>query len=161
MSAHRITESDSETRALDLLAYYGIAAERGLYVPRSDELTCVKCGAEVSDPAIPPFLRAEEFSHRIGSAPCAVCGCARFDLPWFVVDLTFSRKRRIIGEVKGAKSSASDPKKMGWLRAHGYMVVVIRNEMVASPEDFKALCQALALSVGTSKPERLYEVEIG
>ncbi|MDE1854353.1 MAG: hypothetical protein KGI38_11490 [Thaumarchaeota archaeon] len=160
MSEYRITESESESKALALLAYYGIRAERGLYVPKFDQLECEKCGSEGADPTLPAFLKAEEFKPTVTASPCKGCGGTSYKLPWYVVDLTFSRRCKIIGEVKGTKSSADDPKKIAWLRAHGYWPVIIRNEMVAQPEDFKAVCQALAIAVGTDKPDKLWEVEL-
>ena len=39
-------------------------------------------------------------------------------------------------------------------------MVAIPNEMTKDPLAFRALCQALALAVGTSKPEKIWEIEI-
>jgi hypothetical protein len=70
-----------------------------------------------------------------------------------------SREKRIVVEVSGKKSSIHDRTKVDFCRRAGIRWVEVTNETVKSPEAVRAICQALALSVASSHPERVWSCE--
>jgi len=67
-----------------------------------------------------------------------------------------SREKRIVIEVSGKKSSIHGRTKVDFYRRAGIRWVEVTNETVRSPEAVRAICQALAMLVGTSHPERVW-----
>ncbi|MDV3278244.1 MAG: hypothetical protein LYZ69_07245 [Nitrososphaerales archaeon] len=77
----------------------------------------------------------------------------------FLPDLVLSRKRRVVVEISGKKSSIHDRAKVDFYNRAGVCWVEVTNETARSPDAVKAICQALALSVGSSHPERVWACE--
>ena len=77
----------------------------------------------------------------------------------FLPDLVLSRKRRIVVEISGKKSSIHDRAKVNFYNRAGIRWIEVTNETARLPEAVKAVCQALAMSVGTSRPERVWGYE--
>lgn len=67
-----------------------------------------------------------------------------------------SREKRIVIEISGKKSSIHGRTKVDFYNKVGIRWIEITNGMTKSPEAVKAVCQALALSVGSSHPERIW-----
>ena len=88
------------------------------------------------------------------TAKCPECGGDAVPRA-FLPDLVLNRKRRIIVEISGAKSSIHDKAKVDFYNRAGICWVEVTNEAARSQEAVKAICQALALSVGTSHPEKV------
>ena len=74
----------------------------------------------------------------------------------FLPDLVLSRERRVVVEISGKKSSIHDRAKVDFYNRAEVCWVEVTNETVISPAAVKAICQALALSVGTSHSERVW-----
>jgi hypothetical protein len=70
-----------------------------------------------------------------------------------------SREKRIVIEIPGAKSSIHDRSKVDFYYRAGIRWIEFTNETVKSPMAVKAICQALALPVGSSHPERVWSCE--
>ncbi len=70
-----------------------------------------------------------------------------------------SREKRIVIEISGAKSSIHDRSKVDFYYRAGVRWIEVTNEMVKSAMSVKAVCQALALSVASSRPERVWSCE--
>ena len=77
----------------------------------------------------------------------------------FLPDLVLSRKRKVVVEISGKKSSIHDSAKVDFYNRAEVCWVEVTNETVTSPDAVKAICQALALSVGATHPERLWVCE--
>jgi hypothetical protein len=77
----------------------------------------------------------------------------------FLPELFVSREKRIIIEVSGKKSSIHDRSKVDFHYRAGIRWVEVTNETVSSAMAVIAICQALALSVGSSHPERVWSSE--
>jgi len=77
----------------------------------------------------------------------------------FLPDLVLNRERRVVVEISGKKSSIHDHAKVDFYNGAGVRWVEVTNETVTSPDAVKAICQALALSVGATHPERLWVCE--
>ena len=89
------------------------------------------------------------------TAKCPECGGDSTPRA-FLPDLVLSRKRRTVVEISGKKSSIHDHAKVDFYNGAGVRWVEVTNETVTSPDAVKAICQALALSVGTSHSERVW-----
>lgn len=89
---------------------------------------------------------------------CPECGG---DVPprAFLPDLVLSRKRKIVVEISGKKSSIHDKTKVDFYNRAGVRWVEVTNETANSPDAVKAVCQALALSVGTTRPEKVWSCQ--
>ncbi len=74
-------------------------------------------------------------------------------------DLVVSREKRIVIGISGAKSSIHDHSKVDFYYRAGIRWIEVTNETVRSAMAVKAICQALALSVGSSRPERVWSCE--
>jgi hypothetical protein len=74
-------------------------------------------------------------------------------------DLVVSREKRIVIEISGAKSSIHDRSKVDFYYRVGIRWIEVTNETVKSATAVKAICQALSLSVGSSRPERVWSCE--
>jgi hypothetical protein len=92
------------------------------------------------------------------SVSCERCEGAAVPMA-FLPDLVVSREKRIVIEVSGKKSSIHDRTKVDFYRRAGIRWVEVTNETVRSPMAVKAICQALAVSVGASRPERVWSCE--
>jgi hypothetical protein len=77
----------------------------------------------------------------------------------FLPDLVLSREKRIVIEVSGAKSSIHDRSKVDFYYKHNIRWVQVTNETVRFAMAVKAICQALAMSVDSSHPERVWSCE--
>jgi hypothetical protein len=74
----------------------------------------------------------------------------------FLPDLVVSREKRIVIEISGAKSSIHERSKVDFYYKHDIHWIEVTNETVKSPTTVKAIYQALAMSVGSSRPERVW-----
>jgi hypothetical protein len=70
-----------------------------------------------------------------------------------------SREKRIVVEVSGKKSSIHNRTKVYFYRRAAIRWVEVTNETVRSAVAVRAVCQALAVSVGASHPERVWSWE--
>jgi hypothetical protein len=70
-----------------------------------------------------------------------------------------SREKRIVIEVSGKKSSIHGRTKVDFYSRAGIRWVEVTNETVKFSMAVKAICQALAVSVGSSHPERVWSCE--
>jgi len=117
---------------------------------------CSKCGEEFAvERTDAPILGPHD---ALPSVRCSKCGgdaIPRVYLP----DLVVSREKRIVAEISGAKSSIHDRSKVGFYYKHGIRWLEVTNETVKCPEAVRAICQALAPSVGSSCPERIWSRE--
>jgi hypothetical protein len=77
----------------------------------------------------------------------------------FLPDLVVSREKRIVIEISGKKSSIHDRTKVDFYRRAGFRWVEVTNETVRFAEAVMVICQALAMSVGSSHPERVWGCE--
>jgi hypothetical protein len=89
---------------------------------------------------------------------CEKCGGSAIPKA-FLPDLVVSREKRIVIEISGKKSSIHDRSKVDFYNRAGIRWTEVTNETVKSPMAVKAICQALALSVGSSRPERIWSCE--
>jgi hypothetical protein len=71
-------------------------------------------------------------------------------------DLVVSREKRIVIEVSGKKSSIHDRSKVDFYYGHNIRWIEITNETVKSHEAVRAICQALAILIESSHPERIW-----
>jgi 2-keto-3-deoxy-6-phosphogluconate aldolase len=67
-----------------------------------------------------------------------------------------SRELRIVIEVSGKKSSIHDRTKVEFYYNHGIRWIEITNETVKSNQAVRAICQAIAVLVQPSHPERVW-----
>lgn len=70
-----------------------------------------------------------------------------------------SREKRIVIEVSGKKSSIHGRTKVDFYNKAGIRWIEVANETIKSPGAVKAVCQALALSVASSHPERVWSCD--
>jgi hypothetical protein len=113
---------------------------------------CSKCSTEfAADRADAPIIGPHD---ALPSASCEKCGGAAVPRV-FLPDLVVSREKRIVIEVSGKKSSIHDRPKVDFYYRTGIRWVEVTNETVKSPEAVRAICQAFAMLVGTSHPERV------
>jgi hypothetical protein len=70
-----------------------------------------------------------------------------------------SREERIVTEVSGKKSSIHDRMKVDFYRRAELHWVEVTNETMKSAMAVKAICQALAVSVGASHLEGVWSCE--
>jgi len=89
------------------------------------------------------------------SVGCEGCGGAAVPRA-FLPDLVVSREKRIVIEVSGKKSSIHDRTKVDFYYGHGIRWIEVTNETVKSHEGVRAICQALAMLVESSHPERVW-----
>ena len=138
------------------LNWYGIAAERDCRIVDWSSVRCSKCGEEFAvERTDAPILGPHD---ALPSVRCSKCGgdaIPRVYLP----DLVVSREKRVVIEISGAKSSIHDRSKVDFYYKTGIRWIEVTNETVKSAEAIRAICQALALSVGTSRPERVWSCE--
>ncbi|MDV3243968.1 MAG: hypothetical protein LYZ66_02185 [Nitrososphaerales archaeon] len=86
---------------------------------------------------------------------CQKCGGSAVPRA-FLPDLVVSREKRIVIEISGKRSSIHDRNKVDFYNRTGIRWIEVTNETVKSPEAIKAICQALAISVESSHPERVW-----
>ena len=117
---------------------------------------CSKCGNEFSvERTDAPIIGPQD---ALPSASCPKCGgdaTPRAYLP----DLVMSREKRIVVEISGSKSSIHDRSKVDFYYKHDVRWIEVTNETVKSAAAVKAICQALAISVKSSHPERIWSCE--
>ncbi len=70
-----------------------------------------------------------------------------------------SIEKRIVIEISGAKSSIHDRSKVAFYYRHDVRWIEVSNEVVNSSEAVRAICQALAFSVGSSHTVRLWGIQ--
>jgi hypothetical protein len=117
---------------------------------------CSSCKAEfAADRADAPIMGPHDALPSVGCEKCGGAAVPRAFLP----DLVVSREKRIVIEVSGKKSSIHGRTKVDFYRRAGIRWVEVTNETVKSPEAIRAICQALAASVGASHPERVWSCE--
>jgi hypothetical protein len=102
-----------------------------------------------------PIISPEDALPSLGCEKCGGAASPKAFLP----DLVVSREKRIVAEISGAKSSIHDRSKVGFYYKHGIRWLEVTNETVKCPEAVRAICQALAPSVGSSCPERIWSRE--
>ena len=154
MHEFRASVTDSETALLDSLSWYGIAAERGCRILDWSSVRC-GCGERFEAEGEASVLGPLE---PLPSAPCPRCG-GDAQPKAYLPDLVLSRKKRLVIEVSGAKSSIADPSKVGFYMRTAVLWVEVKNETVKDLDAVKSLCQALGAAVGTSHPERVWGLE--
>jgi hypothetical protein len=117
---------------------------------------CSQCGNEfASDRTDAPIIGPQD---ALPSVSCQKCGGAATPRG-FLPDLVISREKRIVIEISGAKSSIHDRSKVDFYYSAGIRWVEVTNETVKSAEAVRSICQALAVSVGSTHPERLWSCE--
>ena len=155
-SEFRVSQTESETSFLASLNWYGIAAERDCRIVDWSSVRCPSCKAEsAADRADAPIIGPHD---ALPSVSCQKCGGAAVPRA-FLPDLVVSREKRFVIEVSGKKSSIHDRTKVDFYRRAGIRWVEVTNETVKSPEAVRAICQALAISTGSSHPERVWSRE--
>ncbi len=114
---------------------------------------CSKCKAEFSvESNDAPILGPHE---SLPSVTCERCGGAATPRA-FLPDLVVSREKRIVIEISGSKSSIHVRSKVDFYNMGGIRWIEVTNVTVRSAEAVRAICQALASSVGSSDPERVW-----
>ena len=117
---------------------------------------CSKCGEESAvERTDAPIIGPQE---ALPSVSCEKCGGAATPRA-FLPDLVVSREKRVVIEISGAKSSIHDRSKMDFYYSHDVRWIEVTNEVVKSSEAVRAICQALALSVGSSHTGRLWGIQ--
>ena len=138
------------------LNWYGIAAERDCRIVDWSSVRCSKCGDESSvENTDAPIIGPQD---ALPSVSCPKCGSDATPRA-FLPDLVVSREKRIVIEISGAKSSIHDRSKVDFYYRVGTRWIEVTNETVKSAMAVKAVCQALALSVSSSHPERIWSRE--
>ncbi len=102
-----------------------------------------------------PIVSPEDALPSLGCEKCGGAASPRAFLP----DLVVSREKRVVIEISGTKGSIHDPVKVAFYYRAGIRWIEVTNETVKSAMAVKAVCQALALSVGSSHPERVWSCE--
>jgi hypothetical protein len=155
-SEFRVGQTGSESAFLASLNWYGIAAERDCRIVDWSSVRCSKCGEESAvERTDAPIIGPQE---ALPSVSCEKCGGAATPRA-FLPDLVVSREKRVVIEISGAKSSIHDRSKMDFYYSHDVRWIEVTNEVVKSSEAVRAICQALALSVGSSHTGRLWGIQ--
>jgi len=155
-SEFRVSQTNAETSFLASLNWYGIAAERDCRILDWSSVRCSKCGAEFAiERTDAPIIGPHD---SLPSVSCESCGCDAIPRA-YLPDLLASREKRIVIEISGAKSSIHDRSKVDFYYRHDIRWIEVTNETVTSSEAVRAICQALAISVGSSHPERVWTSE--
>ena|GEM_PF-5384629 len=102
-----------------------------------------------------PIVSPEDALPSLGCEKCGGAASPRAFLP----DLVVSREKRVVIEISGSKSSIHDRSKVAFYYKQGIRWVEVTNGTVKSAEAVRAISQALALSVGSSRPERVWSCE--
>ena len=79
----------------------------------------------------------------------------------YAPDLVADRKRKIVVEIYGEKSSVRDATKMEFYRANGFTAVAVPNEVADNSEYSRPIFQLPALVCGSDHPGRLFAPELG
>ena len=117
---------------------------------------CSKCGQEFSTGRVDaPIVGPHD---TLPSVSCPKCGGASVPRA-YLPDLVLSGEKRVVVEISGAKSSIHDRSKVDFYYKHDIRWIEVANEVVKSAEAVRAICQALALSVGSPRPERIWSCE--
>ena len=91
---------------------------------------------------------------------CPKCGKRSLVPRAYAPDLVASRKRRIVIEIYGAKSSVKDATKMEFYRSSGFTAVTVPNGVAENPEYSKPIFQLLAIVCGSDHSDRLFAPEL-
>lgn len=153
-SEFRTTETDSETRFLATANYYGINLERNVLALDWSRLSCESCGHEAEDALDQGVAFTRTFAEV--ALECPKCGKKAWVPKAYAPDLVASRKRRIVIEIYGEKSSVNDPAKMGFYRENGFTAVTVPNIIADNSEYSKPIFQLLALVCASDHPGRLF-----
>jgi len=117
---------------------------------------CSKCKAEFAiESTDAPIIDPQD---ALPSLSCQRCGGAA-TLRAFLPDLVVSREKRMVIEISGSKSSIYDRSKVDFYYRAGIRWIEVTNETVKSAEAVRAICQALALCVASSHPQRIWSCE--
>ena len=155
-SEFRVGQTDSEAAFLASLNWYGMAAERDCRIVDWSSVRCSKCGNEfLVERTDAPIIGPQDALPSVSCPRCGGDAIPRAYLP----DLVVSREKRIVIEISGAKSSIHVRSKVAFYYTAGIRWIEVTNETVRSAMAVKAICQALALSVGSSRPERVWSCE--
>ncbi len=155
-SEFRVSQTDSEASFLASLNWYGIAAERDCRIVDWSSMKCSKCGREFSvERTDAPIIGPHDTLPSVACESCGGDALPRVYLP----DLVVSRERRVVIEVSGTKSSIHVRSKVDFYYKHDIRWIEVTNDTVKSAEAVKSICQALALSVGSSRLERIWSCE--
>jgi hypothetical protein len=155
-SEFRVGQTGSEAAFLASLNWYGIAAERDCRIVDWSSVRCSKCGEEFAvERTDAPIIGPQD---SLPTTSCEKCGGEAIPRA-FLPDLVVSREKRIVIEISGSKSSIHNSSKVAFYYRVGIRWIEVTNETVRSAMAVKAVCQALALSVGSSRPERVWSCE--
>ena len=135
------------------LNWYGISAERDCRIVDWSSVRCMGCKAEFAAEGGEAVIIGPH--DHLPKSRCPDCGSNSTPRA-FLPDLVLSRERRVVVEISGKKSSIHDRAKVDFYNRAEVCWVEVTNETVSSPDAVKAICQALALSVGTSHSERVW-----
>jgi len=135
------------------LNWYGISAERDCRIVDWSSVRCTGCKAEYAVEGGEVVIIGPH--DPLPTSKCPECG-SNSTPRVFLPDLVLNRERRVVVEISGKKSSIHDHAKVDFYNGAGVRWVEVTNETVTSPDAVKAICQALALSVGTSHSERVW-----
>ena len=159
-SAHRVGETTAEGRMLAFFNYYGIWAETKLLALDWSYMVCRNCKRDEAfsfgKPDAPLFVHSLD---EIEPDECPNCDGKTYPQS-YAPDFVHDRKRKVVSEVYGAKSSTFDRAKLGFYRRAGITMIPIPNELTEEPKSARALCTAMAVILGTDKQDRLWEAEI-
>ncbi len=156
LSEYRASHTDAESSFLASLNWYGIAAERDCRIVDWSSVRCASCKTEFA-------LEGGEASilgphDELPVASCHACGGKGIPRA-FLPNLLISREKRVVIEISGKKSSIHDRAKVDFYYREGIRWIEVTNETAKSPTAVKAVCQALAVLVGSSHPERIWGYE--
>ncbi|MDV3278536.1 MAG: hypothetical protein LYZ69_08780 [Nitrososphaerales archaeon] len=152
-SEFRVSQTEAESSFLASLNWYGIAAERDCKIVDWSSVRCTHCKAEFAVEGGEATIIGPH--DPLPTTKCHECGEDAVPRA-FLPDLVLSRKRRIVVEISGKKSSIHDRPKVDFYNKAGIRWIEVNNETAKSAEAVRAICQALALSVGTSHLERVW-----
>ncbi len=156
LSEYRASQTESEASFLASLNWYGIAAERDCRIVDWSSVRCTKCRAEFTVDGAEALIIGPH--DPLPTTKCHECGGDAVPRA-FLPDLVLSRKRMGVVEISGKKSSIHDRAKVDFYNRADVCWVEVANETVRLPDAVKAVCQALALSVGSAHPERVWGCE--
>lgn len=91
---------------------------------------------------------------------CPKCGRKSMVPKAYAPDLVADRKKKIVIEIYGERSSSRNATKMEFYRKNGLTAVTVPNEVADNPEFSRPIFQLLALVCGSDHPERLFAPEL-
>jgi hypothetical protein len=153
-SAHRVSETGSEGKFLELANWYGVHLRTRVLALDWSRTECRSCGYEGGGKGAG---RAFATSLDQVASDCPKCGLKALAPAAFLPDFVASEPRKIVLEIWGEKSSAKDAKKLEFYRREGFALVSIPNGVAKDAEAARPIFQLLALVCGTDHPERLFQ----